>query len=88
MNVAAHRVEGNGKVPVLYMALELSDKTWKVVFGDGVRRRQVVVPAGGLVKLHEAVAEAKERFGLASSAQVLSCYEAGHDGFWLHRYKR
>jgi hypothetical protein len=61
MNAAADRVEGNAKVPVLYMALELSDKTRKVVFGDGVRRRQVAVPAGGLVKLHEAVAEAKER---------------------------
>lgn len=88
MNAAAHKVEGNAKVAVLYMALELSDKTWKVVFGDGVRRRQVAVPAGGLVKLHEAVAEAKERFGLTSSARVFSCYEAGRDGFWLHRHLR
>lgn len=88
MNAAAHRVEDNAKMPVLYMALELSDKTWKVVFGDGVRRRQVAVPAGGLVKLQQAVAEAKERLGLASSARVLSCYEAGPDGFWLHRHLR
>ena len=34
------------------------------------------------------VADAKERFGLASSSQVLSCYEAGRDGFWLHRHLR
>ena len=34
MNAAAHRVEGNAKVPVLYMALERSDKTWKVVSGE------------------------------------------------------
>ena len=88
MNAAAHKVKDNAKAPVLYMALELSDKTWKVVFGDGVRRRQVAVPAGELVKLQEAVAEAKERFGLASSARVLSCYEAGRDGFWLHRHLR
>ncbi len=88
MNVAAHRVEGNAKVPVLYMALELSDKTWKVVFGDGVRRRQVVVPAADLAKLACAVAKAKERFEMPASARVVSCYEAGRDGFWLHRHLR
>jgi transposase len=26
------------------------------------------------------------RFGLSKEAVVLSCYEAGRDGFWLHRY--
>gem|GEM_PF-3696489 len=29
---------------------------------------------------------AKKRFGLSEEARVLSCYEAGRDGFWLHRY--
>src|SRR6266702_1681741 len=29
MNTAAHRVEGNANAPVLYMALELSNTTWK-----------------------------------------------------------
>src|SRR5262249_40139908 len=28
---------------------------------------------------------AKERFGLPPDAPVISCYEAGRDGFWLHR---
>jgi transposase len=28
---------------------------------------------------------AKVRFGLVSDAEVYSCYEAGRDGFWLHR---
>jgi transposase len=37
----------------------------------------------GLVK---EIHMAKERFGLPESAPVLSCYEAGRDGFWLHRY--
>ena len=43
MNAAAHGVEGNANSPVLYMALELSNTTWKVVFGDGARRRQMAV---------------------------------------------
>jgi transposase len=27
----------------------------------------------------------KERFGLSPETPVVSCYEAGRDGFWLHR---
>ena len=29
--------------------------------------------------------EAKRRFKLAADTAVISCYEAGRDGFWLHR---
>ena len=30
----------------------------------------------------------KRRFGLKPEATVRSCYEAGREGFWLHRYLR
>jgi transposase len=36
--------------------------------------------------LEKEVRAAKERFGLAEDTPVVSCYEAGRDGFWLHRY--
>jgi transposase len=55
-------------------------------FSDGAKRRQVSVPAADLTKLSQAVAKAKERFGMPASSRVLSCYEAGRDGFWLHRH--
>ena len=42
--------------------------------------------AGDLPRLQQEIVKAKKRFGLAADAQVLSCYEAGRDGFWLHRY--
>jgi len=29
---------------------------------------------------------AKERFGLPAETKVVSCYEAGREGFWAHRY--
>src|SRR6185295_743513 len=32
------------------------------------------------------IEQAKGRFGLAKEVSVYSCYEAGRDGFWLHRY--
>ena len=43
------------------------------------------VPAADLAWLACAVAKAKERFKHARLGRVLSCYEAGRDGFWLHR---
>jgi transposase len=36
--------------------------------------------------LLQEIAKAKRRFGLPADAAVVSCYEAGRDGFWLHRF--
>ena len=88
MNPATHGVEGNASAPVLYMALELSNKSWRLALSDGAKRRQVAVPAADLMKLSEAVAKAKERFGMPAAARVVSCYEAGRNGFWLDRHLR
>ena len=88
MNPVTHGVEGSASAPVLYMALELSNKTWRLALSDGAKCRQVSVPAADLARLAEAVAKAKERFKLPASAGVVSCYEAGRDGFWLHRHLR
>jgi transposase len=35
--------------------------------------------------LEKAIQLAKKRFELPERCRVLSCYEAGRDGFWLHR---
>jgi transposase len=45
----------------------------------------VGLPAGDVHGLWDALARARQRFGLAASGAVRSCYEAGRDGFWLHR---
>src|SRR5207302_5851761 len=42
--------------------------------------------ARDLDALAREVQRAKRRFGLPDDAPVVSCYEAGRDGFWLHRY--
>ena len=59
MNPATHRIGDHAEAPVLYMALELSKRTWRLAFSDGARRRQVSVPAADLAKLAGAVAKAK-----------------------------
>src|ERR1043166_7990390 len=74
---------------VLYMALALSDRTWKVLFASPAgRRRERSVAARDLGRLIEEVAGAKRRLGLSAQARVVSCYEAGRDGFWLDRALR
>jgi transposase len=71
----------------LNVSLELSKKSWKLAFSDGSARRPRVVgvSARDWTRFEEEVAKAKERFGLASEVAVRSCYEAGRDGFWIHR---
>jgi transposase len=69
----------------LLAALELSAKSWKVAMSGRGKKRQVTVPGGDLGALLETFRQAKERFGLAPTAPVVSCYEAGRDGFWIHR---
>ena len=56
MNPATHRNEDNAEVPVLYMALELSNKSWRLALGDGTKRREASVPAADLVPLSELFA--------------------------------
>jgi transposase len=72
----------------LYLAFELGKNTWKLGFTIGVAQqpRQRTIPAGDVPRLQQEIARAKQRFGLPEDARIVSCYEAGRDGFWLHRY--
>jgi len=70
----------------LYMAFELSGTKWKLAFSDGDRVRHQVIDAGATLELHDGIEAVRRRFGLPSNSPVVSCYEAGRDGFWLHRY--
>jgi transposase len=73
---------------VLYMAFELSWGTWKLAFtvGPGQPPRMRTVTARETRAVLHEIRRAKERFGLPEEAPVVSCYEAGRDGFWLHRF--
>jgi transposase len=71
----------------LYVAFELGDRSWKLSLGDGVRApSRCTVAAGDTASVLTAIAKAKARCHLATDAPVRSCYEAGRDGFWLHRW--
>jgi len=79
------QANNTASAPVLYMALELSKSKWKTGFEYGRKRRTVNVPGGDVERLREAIAEAKKKFKLPAEVVIQSCYEAGRDGFWLHR---
>jgi transposase len=85
---ATHTKYGNTAAGILFMAFELSDKTWKLGFttGPGQKPRERNVAARNQERVLEEIASAKRRLGLPETAPVVSCYEAGRDGFWLHRF--
>jgi transposase len=73
----------------LYLALDLGLREWKLAFtvGLGQQPRLKTIRARSTMALLEQIKAAKKRFGLPEDAAVLCCYEAGRDGFWLHRRK-
>jgi transposase len=88
MNQTTRIAESTPAVAVLHMALELGASEWLLGFGveAGRKASQRKVVAGDLDGLKREIARAKQRLGVPESARVVSCYEAGRDGFWLHRF--
>jgi transposase len=82
------KIHASTSTEVLYLALELGETEWKLAFTVGVAQKPRLrcMPARDLPRLQAEIAKAKERFHLPAEAVVRSCYEAGRDGFWLHRY--
>ena len=74
-------------VRTLFLALELSQRSWTLALttGRGQVPRIRNVAAGALDALAAELERARRRFGLPPTAPVVSCYEAGRDGFWVHR---
>jgi transposase len=74
--------------PNLYVAFELGWKTWKLAstVGLGQKPRISTIPAGDQKEVVKEISKALERFGLPPNTRIVSCYEAGRDGFWLHRF--
>jgi transposase len=74
------------------MAIEMAEKGWKLLLSSGevkangqLRVYQTSVGGNDYAGVHEAIEKATERFKLSAGTVVISCYEAGQDGFWPHR---
>ena len=71
---------------ILYLAIELSNSKWKLFFSNGKKLRSKSITARDLDRLSQEIEEAKRRLKLNEDVSVISCYEAGRDGFWIHRH--
>jgi hypothetical protein len=74
----------------LFLAMELSRATWLVAtfaprLGDKISVH--AIPGGDTKRLLELIGrlQAKLRGKGVSKVRTVCCYEAGYDGFWLHR---
>ena len=87
MMTETRTLPGSVSEPTLYVAFELGKKDWKLAMtsGFGVPPWLRTVPSGDWSAVQRALRQGRARFGLASTARVVSCYEAGRDGFWIHR---
>lgn len=85
--IAATRSEVSVSDVVLYVAFELGEAQWKLAMTSGWGVAPVVktVGRGDWGAVDRALLGARQRLGMAAPARVVSCYEAGRDGFWIHR---
>jgi transposase len=74
----------------VHVAFELSKKTWKVgiLLPGAAKSSRYAIAGGDLAELTKLLALARERAERSSGkpTRMLSCYEAGYDGHWLHRW--
>jgi transposase len=73
----------------LLVALELSKATWVVALSAPLsdRIRHHSITGGDAAALLKLIGQARSRAeaALGQPVRVVCCYEAGYDGFWLHR---
>jgi len=73
----------------LYVAFELGSTKWVLACTTEQttqRPRLRQVAAGDMAAVDREFTLAKVKLGLPAASAVRSCYEAGRDGFWLHRW--
>lgn len=84
---AIRTLTGSVNETPLYVAFELGATSWKLGMTSGFGMRPWVkgVAAGDWVAVRRVLERARVRFGLMARGPIVSCYEAGRDGFWIHR---
>ena len=85
-NVSAPTANHSGTI---FIAIELSQKAWVLTIHspdrDGISQPKLAGgDHAGLLRLISDIRE-RVRGKLGRLPEVVTCYEAGYDGFWLHR---
>ncbi len=84
----ASTIQITTSTPTLMLAMELGEEHWKLGFSSAFGQEPLVRDIGSRDKtvLLAHIAWAKKKLRLEATARVVSCYEAGREGFWLHRF--
>jgi transposase len=74
----------------VFVAFELSKAKWRlgIVLPGSAKMRRYTVAGGDTAAVAALLAwvRAKASAGGTRAVSIVSCYEAGYDGFWLHRW--
>jgi transposase len=86
----ADKVDPTGFDDTLFLAMELSRATWLVAtfaLRLGEKISVHAIPGGDTKRLFDLIRrlQAKLRSKGTCQLRTVCCYEAGYDGFWLHR---
>ena len=83
MSTAATRIDEDTKT--LYVAFELGEKEWKLAMSVSLhgQPRLRTLRSRTTRRLLEILEKEREQL---SADRIVSCYEAGRDGFWLDRF--
>jgi len=90
MHASNARTPITGHNGTIFVSIELSQKGWLVTVHspDRDRMSRYKVEAGDHAGLLSLISRVRDRAArvLGATPSVVSCYEAGYDGFWLHRF--
>ncbi len=77
--------QGTASQETLFVAFDLGEREWKIAFTTSLHERKLTktLPARDTKRLLRTLEQARIALGAIS---IVSCYEAGRDGFWLHRF--
>src|SRR3954453_7023282 len=90
MDLTATTPSPSGAPSTLFVALELSRSTWIVALHSPVANKvsQHRIQGGDVEALLALIVQRQKQAEtkLGRPVRIASCFEAGHDGFWLHRW--
>jgi len=70
----------------IVMAIEVSNSNWLLGFSNGEKKSIRNVKAWDIEHFEKEVEKAKTKLKVDGKAVIHCCYEAGRDGFGIHRY--
>lgn len=76
---------------ILAVALELSQGSWKIALQDGRHDKPLLTTVAAedaqerLLQAMQVIENTQQKWQLGKEIRVVVMYEAGQDGFWIHR---